>query len=213
MHKGIILLVKAEDKDDARSNVESFLEEYQNQVWDWYQIGGRWTNTLIDSKTYNNWAKKVLEEKQNELHPDSKGGVYQSTVEAVQEKLQSKWEEVGFEGQNPYYNHYNLPKEGNPYDVMKLEDCIDIVNKWKQDYIEAGKKELVEAHKWLDGSENGGHGKGEDYRMYGYSLKNAGKLFSQDFCFDCNVYNTKEYDYSIPEDKNGWYAVIIDIHS
>ena len=43
MHKGIILLVKAADRDDAEHNAREFLDEYENDVWDWFQIGGRWT--------------------------------------------------------------------------------------------------------------------------------------------------------------------------
>jgi hypothetical protein len=47
MHKGVICLTKATDKEDAISNVESFLESYgDGKVWDWYEIGGRWGGTL-----------------------------------------------------------------------------------------------------------------------------------------------------------------------
>jgi hypothetical protein len=47
MHKGVICLTKATDKQDAISNVESFLESYgDGKVWDWYEIGGRWSDTL-----------------------------------------------------------------------------------------------------------------------------------------------------------------------
>ena len=49
MHKGVICLTKATDKEDAISNVESFLESYgDGKVWDWYEIGGRWSGTLGD---------------------------------------------------------------------------------------------------------------------------------------------------------------------
>ena len=47
MHKGVILLVKTLDKEEALNEVESFLEPYgEGDVWDWYRIGGRWNNTL-----------------------------------------------------------------------------------------------------------------------------------------------------------------------
>ena len=47
MHKGVILLTKASDRDEAVSQVESFLENYgDGDVWDWYVIGGRWSGTL-----------------------------------------------------------------------------------------------------------------------------------------------------------------------
>lgn len=46
MHKGVIILVKANDRYDAYKNTVEFLESYQDTVWDWYQIGGRWSRTL-----------------------------------------------------------------------------------------------------------------------------------------------------------------------
>lgn len=47
MHKGVILLVKAESKENALEQVKDFMEPYgEGFVWDWYQIGGRWNNEL-----------------------------------------------------------------------------------------------------------------------------------------------------------------------
>jgi len=46
MHKGIILIVKASDRDEAQSEAEDFLIPYEDQVLDWWQIGGRWTGIL-----------------------------------------------------------------------------------------------------------------------------------------------------------------------
>ena len=50
MHKGVICLTKATDKKEATSNVNNFLESYgDGKVWDWYEIGGRWSGTLGDN--------------------------------------------------------------------------------------------------------------------------------------------------------------------
>jgi len=47
MHKAVILLTKANDsKIEALENVRKFLRGYENDVWDWYAIGGRWNNHL-----------------------------------------------------------------------------------------------------------------------------------------------------------------------
>jgi len=47
MHKGIILLVKATTRKEAKHKAVAFLQPYGNgDVWDWYQIGGRWTGEL-----------------------------------------------------------------------------------------------------------------------------------------------------------------------
>ena len=62
MHKGIILLVKTKNKEDVLSLVEQFLEPYGNgDVWDWYQIGGRWNNTLAPKDKLDNFRKKCDE--------------------------------------------------------------------------------------------------------------------------------------------------------
>ena len=37
MHKGVILLVKAQDKEEAKQEVSNFMEQYgDGDVWDWY---------------------------------------------------------------------------------------------------------------------------------------------------------------------------------
>jgi len=213
MHKAVILLTHVDNKEEALRRANEFMEEYEGNVWDWYQIGGRWTTTLLNCKDYMKWAKEVLDKKQKELHPDNEGSLFQSTVEAVRDELQSKWEEMGYEGENPYCNHYNLPHDGGHYDVRELKDCIDIVKEWSQDHIKDGEEAIRNAERWLKKKEEGGRSKNPDYGMYGWALRKAGSIFSQDFCFDCNVYNTENYDYSVPEDLEGWFAVIVDMHN
>ena len=56
MHKGVILLTKASDKEEALDSVREFLENYgDGDVWDWYQIGGRWSNTLAPKEKAEQW--------------------------------------------------------------------------------------------------------------------------------------------------------------
>ena len=62
MHKGVILLIAVESKDDALEEVEGFLERYgDGNVWDWYQIGGRWNNTFAPKELKDKFDKKDLE--------------------------------------------------------------------------------------------------------------------------------------------------------
>jgi hypothetical protein len=204
MHKGIMMLTKAEGREDAQQKISEFLKDYGNgQVWDWYQIGGRWANTLSPHMA-------EFTEKAEEILKETKGkGQYQSDVEAKQKELQAIWLSIGGTGENPYADHYKMPETGRECDIMPLSECIDIVKGWHQDPIEAGKKELAKAEKrWGEKSE-----KGFDANMYGYCLKGAGGIFSQDFSFECNVYNIEEYNFSIPEAMNDWYVVMIDIHN
>src|SRR5512147_5592 len=52
MHKGVILLVQANSAATAIRAANGFLANYDgetsaNGVFDWYQVGGRWTGTLV----------------------------------------------------------------------------------------------------------------------------------------------------------------------
>ena len=47
MHKGVILLIKASQRDEAKDKVQEFMVHYgDGDIWDWYVIGGRWSGTL-----------------------------------------------------------------------------------------------------------------------------------------------------------------------
>lgn len=202
MHKGIIFLIKTDSKAEAINTTEEFLEGYKNNVWDWYSIGGRWTGNL--SLFYPDFIKKskmILTTSQNE-------------VNKKQPELQNLWESIGAKGPNPYANHYNLPDRGGEYDILPLSDCISKVKEWQQT-IEDAKKKEAEAKEWLaEGGRKDEEGTPYDnYQMYGYCLGIAANLFQQEFCFDCNIFNLETCNYSIPEDIENYYAVMIDIHN
>ena len=38
MHKGIILLVETDDKEEALSLVNEFMPQYEGNVWDWWAV-------------------------------------------------------------------------------------------------------------------------------------------------------------------------------
>lgn len=212
MHKGIILLVKPDKqdatRDDVLSQVNSFMEYYEHSVWDWWVVGGRWTQTLsTKTKEFMIKADKFLKEKSaNEGVID--GIILQKVVDGSQPDLQAMWENMGCVGKNPYCNHYEIDKGGQFYDILPLSECLDVVNEWKQDYIEAGKEKLKKAEDWINGKV-----KVSNYSMYGYCLTIAGKLFQQEFFDGCNVFNTKQFNYSVPEDVTGWWAVMVDVHN
>ena len=213
MHKGIILLTKAENNQEAKSNVEEFLAQYKDDVWDWYQIGGRWNGSLnAKNKEFNDKAKLVLAEhssnQKEDGTPRDDGFITHSSIKESQSRLQQIWIDLEQSGPNPYCDHYKLPDEGADYDIMLLSDCLNIVADWQQDHIKDGNTELESAKGWLDGTRGT-----DDYSMYGYSLRIAANIFSQTFCFDCNVFNIHKFNYSVPSDTTGWFAVIIDVHN
>ena len=215
MHKGVIILTKAEDKKKALSKVNEFVEGYQDNVWDWWAIGGRWNNTLAPKDKTDKWyafTKELLEH--------NKFGIPQSEIDKHQNELQKEWERLGLKGKNPYCNHYNLGEEGNAYDVVPLSECIETVKEWYKDPDERGKEREEEAKKWKLRKKDGGFLNDDitdkqikSNSMYEYVLQQAGSIYSQDFSFEANTYNIEEFDFSIPEKLDGWYAVMIDMHN
>lgn len=208
MHKGIILLVEKEEDTEVLDAVKEFMGEYKNDVWDWYVIGGRWSGTL--SPLYSEFMKRA----EDILTKEDHGYVLQSTVDEKQPELQKIWEELKGKGVNPLSNHYELPDDGGLYDILPLSECIDTVKEWQQT-IEDAKKSEQKAKEWL--AEGGRKDKNDnlydDWGMYGYCLSSAANLYQQNFCFDCNVFNIKSWDYSIPEDIDNYVAVMVDIHN
>lgn len=201
MHKGVILLVKAENKTEALSLVESFLEPFgDGKEWDWYAIGGRWSNTLAPAnkiKEYYEYAEKAISREDG-------GWISQSEVETKRPLLQAKWKELELLGNCPHSDHYKLPDAGDAYDVTPLVDCIEKVKEWAKDVP----AEIEETwRKLIDAKEN-------NKFMVGYFAKRLMNLDYENFCFDSNVYNVTELTAeSIPEDITGYFAVMVDLHN
>lgn len=204
MHKGVILLTKASDKEEALEKVESFMEQYgDGDVWDWYQVGGRWQNEL---------APKELKEKFYEVIKtflkQEKFGITQQEIDKNAVKLQNTWENLGLKGTNPYADHYSLKAEGNAYDVLPLNECLPTVKDWVKDRVKEKEKcweKLLSAKEKADNGE---------YDMSGYYAGIYRDLDYGNFSFECNVFNIDDYDSeSIPEDIEGWWAIMVDMHN
>ena len=206
MHKGIIIITKAENKESAIKRIREFLKEYEQTVWDWYQIGGRWSQTLSP------FYKEFIERANKILTEEGKDFISQKTVNEKQPELQNIWSSLGADGNNPYSDHYKLPEDGGIYDVMPLSECIKIIKEWQQTLEDAKKEEAKARERWLNQEKEDGT-KVDDWMMYGYQLSIASKLYQQKFFDGCNVYNEESWNYSIPEDQTGYYCVMVDIHS
>jgi hypothetical protein len=207
MHKAVIILTEAQSREEALKKTRAFMEDYgDGDVWDWYAIGGRWTQTLAPQhKQFAEQAEKILGKGEH-------GFVSQKEVDDKQGQLEELWKSLGGKGKNPYSNHYDLPEYGNENDAMPLADCLEIVKSWQQN-VEHAKKAEEEAKKWLGRTNEKTGEKYDDWHMYGYSLKCAAALYKEEFSFEANVFNTDTYSFSIPEDPAGWFAVMVDMHN
>lgn len=206
MHKGVILLVKAESRDEAISRVENFLERYGNSiVWDWYQIGGRWHNTLAPSKEFDKFTDELFADKLI----DGKF-LSQKIIDEFSPILEEKWRELGLKGHSPYsHNQYRMSGEDeDSYNVVKLESCLDIVKDWVKNIelekIELWDKMLAEKEKETNNYSS----------LTAYYARQYANLDYRDFCFESNVYNiTEEEGESIPEEIKDYWAIMVDLHN
>jgi hypothetical protein len=206
MHKGVILITQASDKYEALTQVRQFMDGYENDVWDWYAIGGRWHNLLAPAELlakFEEESKPII--LSHERNPDPNfERISQNAVDLSDAELQVVWDRLGLKGKHRYSNHHALPEDGGEYDVIPLAEAMPIVSEWTQDHIESGKGLEERAKEWKD--------KG-DFRMYGYALKVAGQVYGQYFSFKTNVFNINSDDFTVPTDPTGYFAVTVDMHN
>jgi hypothetical protein len=209
MHKGIIILTKASDRDEAKSNVEEFLEGFGNgDVWDWYSIGGRWNNLLAPKDIVKKFTEWV-----HEKYPVTKGYYSIKDIEETEAKqiIQNKWEELGLRSKNPYWDSYgfSLTDLEDDYNILPLSECVDMVREWCKD----SKKEAEEYFEKLveERAKEKIEGMGTMSAYYAGLYKDA---VYDNFCFETNVYDASEsVGETIPEDIKEYWAVVIDIHN
>ena len=205
MHKGVMLLTKASDRDEAVSNVESFLENYKDNVWDWYVIGGRWSGTL-NPKAGEFF--KLAEAHFKKTYPDMGEFLSTKMVEEQSEVLQSIWsEELGGDGFNPYKRD-NYSSDGCDDDVLPLTECISAVNKWTKDMD--AEAEIFWGKMIESKSEKSGHD------MSAYYAKRYAESKYDEFCFESNVYDIDEQTNNPKdaiENPNEYFVVMVDMHN
>jgi hypothetical protein len=210
MHKGVILLIVAEDGEDAKDKAGSFMGEYQNEVWDWYVIGGRWSGTLSRCQ-FDKDKLERLEKEFDEKHGWYTGGEEGKTEEQQREAYRKMFTEYfpNWQGKIPAPLGWrdSYATEGYSDDVMPLGDCIEVVKEWVQDCKAESEQMLQNYQKYYVEKD------GENQHMKGFYMKRAGQLLLENFCFDTNVFNTESYNYSIPDGYAGWWAVVVDMHN
>lgn len=209
MHKGIICLTQAADRDEAVSNIEEFLEQYGNgDVWDWYVIGGRWSGTL-NPKTKEFFEKAKAHFKTT--YPDYNDlFLTQNMVDKQKDVLQKIWEDMGETSKNPYSRDQYRDITGDD-NALPLSECIEVVTEWKKDMNAEAEKHF---QKMLEERENEKENPNSTMSAYYAGLYRDCKYDS--FSFESNVYDTVNYTNNPEEalkDPSKWYAVMVDLHN
>lgn len=190
MHKGVILILKAENRKEIEERINEFMEPYgDSRVWDWFQIGGRWSG-ILDGYEPDKDPKNIVT-----------CDLCQGTGKHKDMKIEN-----GCNGCDGTGKHPKWPSERGDYegDILPLIDCLEKVKEFKGD-LEA---QIAEEEKHAEEYKAKGN-----KSMQGYCLKNAAEMLGEEFCFEANVYNIESCDYSIPEDTKGFWAVIVDMHN
>jgi len=198
VHKAVIILTKAEDKEEARKKVFDFMSSQVGKVCDWFVIGGRWSGIFTAEKLDRTKLRKVNEEFER------KYGWYVDKNNSEEDRFKQYCEIFykyfpDFKGTPPAWRNVYL-FIGYPDDVAPLKEVMGLVKRWLQsieDTIKEYQKDLRDDNlKYL----------------HDFIKRRIAELQAQVFCDDTNVFNLERGDYSIPDDPEGWYAVIVDMH-
>jgi len=133
MNKGIILLTKANSKEEAQDIVEKFLEKHKGTVWTpYYRIGGMYSCVLSE---YKGEFLKICEKK----FADENKKISYTTMYENKKEIQKIWEDLGAKGNNPLKVEVDSSLMNKEYDIMPLSDCIKQVKKYIRPFSEITK--------------------------------------------------------------------------
>ena len=192
MHKGVILLVKAKSRSDAQTKAEEFLEPYgDSKVWDWYQIGGRWSGTLTgyDPETDPKNIEQCTLCNGTGTRTDGMGGPRGCNG------CGGKGKSVSWPTQWGTTEHDVMPAI-NPKVQKVIED-------WGRNWKSKQLDELEKSRTHFAGNE----------AMKGYFLRKEADIVDDCFSFESNVYDTEEGTNNIPGSLRGYFAVMVDTHN
>lgn len=208
MHKGVILLVKAQTRGQAETKTVRFLAKYEGHVWDWYVVGGRWTG-LLDGYEPSNDPRNYS------ICSICGGTGYRNDALGKQVRLEdpnytcngcgSYDRETGKWGHGKlgpgWALNWNFREHEN--DMLPLPECIDKVREYLGNWED---ERLAEYSKGKDHFKN-------DKSMQGYLTGMEADVLSDRFSFESNVFDIVKKSNRIPDDPTGYWAVVVDMHN
>ena len=201
MHKGVILLVKpdgdteAEKRADAIELAETFLEPYgDGDVWDWLEIGGRWTGELTG-------CDPTADPRNLEPCDLCQGTGDRKDLEPPEWKKDcGGCNGCGGKGKRVKHNLVEVTDNAMPLTDKRV---LAKVQEWAKDW---------EAKRLAECAEQEAHWK-DDKQMSGWLMQKRGKIIADEFCFESNVFDTVKETNALPKSFKGYWAVMVDMHN
>ena len=187
-HTGAIILVKAASRREAVKNAKQFLHRFgRGRVYDYYSLGGYWSGLLTG-----------YEPRDNPLNQETCSHCHGTGKDASQEERACykcngtgkslKWRWVPYKG-----------------DVMPLSEVKDRVlvylGDWRNKYLKVANQGIAECEQ-----------KADDWLLPHYLILKGRVLWDQ-FIWESAVYNAEEESNSVPSCPDGYWAVVVDLHS
>ena len=208
MHKGIILLVKADNVSEAQEKAEDFLDGYKHSVWDWYEIGGRWSGNLSE---HNPKFIKLATKLFNKKYPETKlDFINDKMIQNCNKELQQIWDKLGGQNNHPY-NRNSITTRFDD-DIVPMSSAINSIKKWTID----PKKEAEKSFRLILKARREKKKDSTTYDMSGYYANIYASWNYDNFSFESSVYDV-EHGTNNPakaiEQLDTYYAVMVDLHS
>lgn len=187
-HTGIILLVKAESRQQAVKYAKEFLADYGDwRVYDYYRIGGGWSGWLTNYNPRDNPANLEFcsccnGSGKSPSNANDPCFPCQGTGKSL------KWELASYKG-----------------DVLPLrdvkEDVLKFLGSWREEALKRANEGIAKYEK--EGDES----------MLGFYLVQKGNLLRGAFSWYSTVYDVENESNGVPVRTDGYWAVVVDMHS
>jgi hypothetical protein len=193
-----VIAVEAVDEYSAKAAVETFLEGYgDGRVWDWYEVGGRWDNSLPNGRNYLRYSDDAAAfKKAVQQCLLSRNAEFRELRDLVTGK------EVGPEDVADYV--YGLPVGDDKENAARQQ------TKRNQEYSEQ-LKQLLEEDSLPEEF---------DSHMVGYQLQKLGQLIAGSYIFESYFADGAEYSTGTDglwkrceADASLQWLVVVDLHN